>query len=72
MDSQGIVTKSAAVVSAAYLAYVVGQTAWSRKVKGATTEHSKLIGMYSAGAVALVGVIGSGLLTKAIRSLRGQ
>ncbi len=70
MDSQGIMTRSAAVASAAYLAYVVGMTAWSKKVRGSNSEQASRVGLYSAAAVAAVGVFTSGLVTTAIRSLR--
>ena len=72
MDSQGIVTRSAAVASAAYLAYVAGMTAWSKKVNGSTREQANRVGWYSAAAVATVGVLTSGLVTTAIRSLRAR
>ena len=72
MDSQGIMTRSAAVASAAYLAYVAGMTTWSKKVNGSTKEQASRVGWYSAAAVATVGVLTSGLLTTAIRSLRAH
>ncbi len=72
MDSQGIVTRSVAVASAAYLAYVAGTTAWSKKVNGSTKEQANRVGLYSAAVTTVVGVVTSGLITTAIRTLRAR
>ena len=72
MGSEGIVMKSLTVASATYLSYVIGKTAWTKKVNGSTSDQANRVGLYAAAGGALLSAVGVGAVSAIVKSLRGR